>query len=56
MDFGQDASGALVYVHACRCGEEVQVQSVQDEVPSLYESILLECPDCSFFLFHRKQS
>jgi len=47
MEVAQDdESNELVYVHACRCGEEVQVW--QDELPSRNESIITECPGCSF--------
>jgi diphthamide biosynthesis protein 4 len=44
---GEEETGShVVYIHACRCGDEVQLW--QEDVPYYNESILLECPGCSF--------
>ena len=45
-EVGQGDNDELVYIYACRCGQEVQVW--QDELPPRNESILTECPGCSF--------
>ena len=46
-EVGQDDdSGELVYVYPCRCGEEVHIW--KEEVPPLNESVLADCPGCSF--------
>lgn len=46
MEVAQDESSHLVYIHTCRCGEEIQL--LQEDLPSYNKSILLECPGCSF--------
>lgn len=46
MEVAQDESSHLVYIHSCRCGEEVQIW--QEDLPSYNKSILSECPGCSF--------
>lgn len=47
MEVGQDdESGELVYVYACRCGEEVHVW--QQDVPPAKQTILTDCSGCSF--------
>jgi hypothetical protein len=48
MEVAQDdeSSHLIVYIHACRCGEEVQLW--QEDVPCYNKTILSECPGCSF--------
>jgi hypothetical protein len=45
-DDDDEESTQLVYIHVCRCGDEVQLW--QEDVPCYNKSIVSECPGCSF--------
>jgi curved DNA-binding protein CbpA len=46
MEEGEDEGGHGCYVYDCRCGDQIEVWKDSFNVPQ--ESILVECPSCSF--------
>jgi len=46
MEQGEDDEGQICFIYQCRCGDQIEIW--QDTLQCQEESVLFECPSCSF--------